>query len=110
MVGQEDQEGSGRPGEVGRVCWRDGKGQEVFWEGQEGSRVHSGGPRESGGLPSGTRVVGRLSRRAGWDLGGPHGGPGVVGRPFQRAERVGKGRETLPEIQEELGGVGRPFR
>ena len=33
---QEDQEGSGRPGEIGRPTQRDRKGQEVFWEARRG--------------------------------------------------------------------------
>ena len=56
-------------------------------------------------------------------LGGPPGGPGVVGKPSCRSEVVGRpfrrsgsDRETLPEVRELSGGhpvgpgvFGRPF-
>ena len=102
------------------------RGQEDLSEGLEGLVGHSEGPRkverrsrngqewssfsprEPGGIgPSQRAGRGQEAILAGWYCregqevcGGPPGGPGGVGKPSQK---VGRCRETLPEVSEGSG-------
>ena len=118
---QERQEGSGRPGKVGRPAWRDGKGQEVLREGQEGMAGPSGGP---GGIGRGWESI--LEGREIWEpflegqewSGGSPGGRGGGGwSPFGgpgRVERLswryGRGWKESRGPPSGLGGVRSPSR